>query len=391
MLFSLSLLIPLIGIFIITISMFYGFFNNGLRYVKVVYLIKSLFASILKSFTLAKLTAAFISLSLIILLRYTIAGGFYTNPLNIEETLKIGIPAIFLRIGIQGIIDYIFEDLGLRIFLENIWNGPKDSDKMTIGSNSDFQEKKPTNYLYLAAQSDNGGEGPSNYQNNKPNSAPTTPIPSTPADNNSPSYYDKIAYEDAFHTDSTVSTVSSCEGGNPRTKEELMVDVNKLQDIATERRRAAHQFSLDIEVYKEATKVLNKKVEDRTAEDLEIIQRVINTGCDNPTLLNVQRNIKNSSILRARAIDKAHLAAQKALVAVSYFDLKDMVFKQPEFPSTLAESSSTLVEPSSTLVDSTEMEKSNNLNKGKRKMDFNDDNDYISKRTRSKTSRNKKN
>jgi hypothetical protein len=111
MLLSLSLLIPLIGIFIISI----GFYNNGAKYVKIVNIIRSIFASILKSFTLAKLTAAFISLFLVILLRYTIAGGFYTNPLNIEEALKIGIPAIFLRIGIQGIIDYIFEDLGLRI------------------------------------------------------------------------------------------------------------------------------------------------------------------------------------------------------------------------------------------------------------------------------------
>src|ERR1700712_1593829 len=85
------------------------------RYAKVIALTVSLFASTSKHFTLPRLTAAFISLGLIILLRYTIAGGFHTNPLNIEEAFKIGIPAIILKIGIQGIIDYIFEDLGLRV------------------------------------------------------------------------------------------------------------------------------------------------------------------------------------------------------------------------------------------------------------------------------------
>jgi len=372
MLLSLSLLIPLIGIFIISI----GFYNNGAKYVKIVNIIRSIFASILKSFTLAKLTAAFISLFLVILLRYTIAGGFYTNPLNIEEALKIGIPAIFLRIGIQGIIDYIFEDLGLRIWIESLWNGPKDSEKMTIGNNSSFEEKKPVNYLYLATQSDNGGEGPSNYQDNKPNSTPSTPNPNTPPYNNSPSYYDDIAYENAIHSDSTVSTVSSCEGGKPKTKEELMVGVNKLKDIALERRRAAHQLSLDIEVYRKAMDVFKKKVEDRTAEDLDTIQRVINTGCDNPTPLNVFRNIKNSSILRTRYIDKAHLATYKAISAIDYFDLKDLMFKQLTSSYTALES--TGVE-----------EKSDTTNK--RKRDFDDDSDNNKSKGKGKESTNKKN
>jgi hypothetical protein len=100
--------------------MYYGLLKKSLKYANIISLTKSIFASILKSFTVAKLTAAFISLGLIILLRYTIAGGFYTNPLNIEEALKIGIPAIILKIGIQGLVDYIFEDLGLRIFIENL-------------------------------------------------------------------------------------------------------------------------------------------------------------------------------------------------------------------------------------------------------------------------------
>jgi hypothetical protein len=111
MLFAL-LLLSLIGI--IVIYMYYNISNINDRKVKVIALTVSIFGSTLKHFTLARLTAAFISLGLILLLRYTIAGGFHTNPLNIEEALIIGVPAIILKLGIQGIVDYIFEDLGLR-------------------------------------------------------------------------------------------------------------------------------------------------------------------------------------------------------------------------------------------------------------------------------------
>jgi len=139
MLLTLLLLVPLVGIFIIYI--YYNLSKFSAKYVNVISLTRSMFASTLKYFTITKLTAAFISLGLIILLRYTIAGGFYTNPLNIAEAFKIGIPAIFLKIGIQGIVDYIFEDLGLKILIENLWNGPKDSVKMVIGSNSSLDSE----------------------------------------------------------------------------------------------------------------------------------------------------------------------------------------------------------------------------------------------------------
>jgi hypothetical protein len=107
----------LVGIYIYT---YYNLSKLSVKLIKVITLTRSIIISILKYFTIAKLTAAFISLGLIILLRYTIAGGFYTNPLNIQEALKIGIPAIIIRIGIQGMVDYIFEDLGLRIFIKSL-------------------------------------------------------------------------------------------------------------------------------------------------------------------------------------------------------------------------------------------------------------------------------
>jgi hypothetical protein len=365
------LLIVLMGLFIT-----YGYYNISklsVRYVIIISLIRSILASILKSFTLAKLTAAFISLGLILLLRYTIAGGFYTNPLNIEEGLKIGIPAIILRIGIQGIIDYIFEDLGLRIWIEYIWNGPKDKGKMVIGHNYSFEgEKKPTNYLYLTAQSDNGGEGPSNYQDNQasPASSPSPP----PSSINRKKIKKLYKFIEEYGSDTTVSTVESSIDDRKKTKEELVEDVKRLQDIIIDRKRATHQYTLELEMYKEARTALKKAVEDRTTEDLDAIQRVLDSGCDDPTLENVRKNIKNTSMLKKRSIDKAYLAGEKALGAVYHFELNDLIFKPG----------------SSAITESTDVEKSDNINK--RKLDLDDDNDNDnSKQTRFKESNNKKN
>jgi len=400
------LLLSMVGI--IVIYMYYNISNISDLKVKVITLTVSIFASTFKYFTLARLTAAFISLGLILLLRYTIAGGFHTNPLNIEEGLKIGIPAIILKIGIQGIIDYIFEDLGLRVWIENLWNGPRDNGKLVIGYNSSFEceaIKKPTDYQHLAAQSDNGGEGPSSYKDNVGedsssdidcNSLSSSPSPTTTNPRSRMRFYmnkfDRLKAEyDEIDSDDSVDSILAFEGDRKRTKPnvktkevnlephglernktklELVEDVKGLQQIAVDRRRIAVEYDKDLETYRGAMKAIKKDVEDRTTKDFEYIERLTNKGWLFPTSEALKLNYRHTSMLKTRALDKANLAMDKALAAIKLHGLSNIMFKP---------------NASSAVIESTE------VNKLKNKFNADDDSDNNKpKRTKVSISNNEK-
>jgi hypothetical protein len=321
-----------------------------------------------KNFTLSRLTAAFLSLCLVLVLRYAIAGGFKINPLNVIEGLTIGIPTIIFRMGIQGIVDHVFYDLGLIIWIKNIWHGPDNSGKMTIGSisSSSYDEKKkPGSYLYLTADSDNGGEGPSNYQSNNSNNeegpdnqnndtlnenisdkvgtqsnnnhsisdndadpsnqvaAPLNQMaaPFNNDSDNDSGFKSNNTSEDASAYSSINSVHTNNTADEPRTREELIALTRSLQDRALGYEAEAIGMGRQTDNFARGVRAYDKDPKSCTPNELRTAKWVENTVGDDLTKEELLRHYRHSSSYRDRAVAATNIARNKANASIVRHEL----------------------------------------------------------------------
>ena len=136
--------------------------NNNSNLVTIISGFKNIFVYIKRHFTFKNCLVAFISLSLIILLRYIINGGLITNPLEWKDAYQLGIPSIILKLSVKAFVDYIFEEYDFEEWIFTIWNGPnKDLNKIKMGYNIIVDKNSPYktyNTMESAENNQAGGE-----------------------------------------------------------------------------------------------------------------------------------------------------------------------------------------------------------------------------------------
>jgi len=108
-----------------------------------------------------------------------------------------------------------------------------------------------------------------------------------------------------------VDPIKEFIGDRKKTKEELVKEVNILRDRMIDLNRTAAKCTKDIENYRGAMKALHKKVEDRTTEDLEALQRVKNDGCENPTLAEMHKKCSDANTRIEVSLEKKKFNLRK--------------------------------------------------------------------------------
>lgn len=118
-----------------------------------------------RHFTLKNFVVAFISLSIVILLRYIINGGMVTDPLQLKDAYILGITSIISKLSIKTIVDFYFDKyelenllLRLREYMDSYYHKIKTGESVTI-------DKKEPIKIFNCMEN-NGGEGSSGTQSN---------------------------------------------------------------------------------------------------------------------------------------------------------------------------------------------------------------------------------
>ena len=96
-----------------------------------------------RHFTLKNFVVAFISLSIVILLRYIINGGMITDPLQLKDAYILGITSIISKLSIKTIVDFYFDKYELENILSRLRvNMDCYYHKMKMGENVIIDKKQ---------------------------------------------------------------------------------------------------------------------------------------------------------------------------------------------------------------------------------------------------------
>lgn len=197
--------------------------------------ISSFFSLIVKHFTLVKLISSFITLVLVLLIKYYFYGGFI-NPCDLSQGFILGFSGLVFRLGILGLVEGLFEYYGLdsKLSLYDIIHKPLLVSQSTDSGISyspspprpSSSSSAPTPYSSSFPGTDSTSSGPSSSSGS---SSPTRPTSSSSAPASMAGWSTPGANENnlIYSVDAEGKTLISCWKRN-------LDAINRIMDTSTE-------------------------------------------------------------------------------------------------------------------------------------------------------------